>query len=145
MDDERVLITVVGDRPQTLHVSHSEAKRFAWSMLADLDGEGAADAGYVVIHEPRAVNVAEGDRAAWGSQIEAIMAYLAGGQADTASISANIGTSRQQTAVQLCRLRSRGMVLCTRRGIAGIPALWTLGHVSIDAWKAARITKAMAA
>lgn len=36
-DDERVLVTVGGAVPVSIHVQASEAKRFAWGLLADLD------------------------------------------------------------------------------------------------------------
>jgi hypothetical protein len=138
LDDDRVLVTVSGDVPAHFRVSVAEAKRFAWSMLADLDPEGAEEAGYVAAapvpfparsHEDK-------DRATWGTQIEAIIGFLKTvPHADTNEISRAIGVNRQQCAVQLCRMRDRGHVACLRRGVAGIPAVWSVGAVSVEQWR----------
>jgi len=132
--DGRVLITTGGDRPMMLHVPSSEAKRFAWAMLADLDPDGAEEAGSPVQAVCAPVVGAGDRRAPWGSQIEAIAAMLDEGPMDTAAVARALDVSRNHASVLLSRLKACGVIEMTKAGRPHSPATWQLGPVSYAEW-----------
>lgn len=110
--DTGVLITgEAAGRPVALRVTETEAKRFAWSLLNDLDPE-EDDA-----FQPR-VPV--------GQQRLAILKALAVKPLDTAAVGKIIVRSTPHAAVVLSKMKSQGLVAITRPGVAGLPAMWAL-------------------
>lgn len=147
LDDDRVLVVATGDTPQHFRITVAEAKRFAWSLLADLDIDGAVEAGYVV-EAPSLVSRAreEKDRSGWGTQMDAIADVLASvEEASTTQIACSIGVNRQQVAVQMCRMRDRGHAVCVQTGTAGIPAVWKRGPVGLREWRLRKVKRLVAA
>lgn len=135
-DDGRVLVTVVGDRPLSVHVEADEVRRFAWSVLADLDPEGAEDAGYVAAAVPRPYGDPDRERARWGSQIAAICAFLEGRQANTTQIANLLGVSGNHAAIQMLKLERRGLVKRVKRGSPGDPSIWAAGEITLSECRA---------
>lgn len=123
LDDGRVLVTLKG---QIARLPPNEVKRFAWAVLNDLDPEEADNAGYVapVIVLEREAKAEGAGRGPW--QLAAILGELCNGELFTTNISARLKVDRTQCAIQLARLRTRGLVRCKKPGRSYSPALWEI-------------------
>lgn len=142
LEDEAVLLgfRVSSSQPAVVKVTQSEAKRFAWAILADLDPEEAQTAGSPLSEPvPRARGTAHArERTAFATQPRAILAFLRNGKADTRRIAVAVDISTQQAAVVLCNMAKRGLVTRLTRGLAGYPAIWQAGPTTIEAYEAAK-------
>lgn len=138
LDDERVLVSAVG-HALSCRVSSSEARRFAWSLLADLDPAEADALGY----QPPAIIVGtyarpeerSRRRGAW--QRREVLEALRDGLDDCWKVSNRLGTSRAQASVQLNRVMHLGFAIKLSEGIPHKPAKWTIsdaGLAHLEAW-----------
>lgn len=127
LDDDRVFVSVVG-RSMSCHVSTSEARRFAWALLSDLDPAEADSLGYVapaVIVQGRSLSEEPvRGRGAW--QQREVLSVLRGGSTTCAHISARLGLNRNQTSVQLNRLQHRGHAVKAGRTTEGLAFFWEI-------------------
>lgn len=124
LDDGRVFVNLNG---HVAHLPPGDVRRFAWGVLADLDPEGAEDAGYqppaIVLGADLAPKVVQ--PGPW--QRRGILAYLAPhDEASTPAIAKALGISNKTAAVQLSKLRRQGHVRKISEGMAYSPASWVI-------------------
>lgn len=132
LDDDRVLVSCVG-RAMSVHIAASEARRFAWSLLADLDPAEADFLGYtppvLVMRGGVAVERTRGT-GPW-QRIDVLDAIRSG--KDTApKISAFIGLNQAQTGVQLNKLMKLGFVSKVTIGRAHSAGVWAITKEGLD-------------
>lgn len=116
--DSGVLITgEAAGRPVSLRVTETEAKRFAWAILADLDPQD---------------DLADRPRARAGQQRSAVLRALASRPVNTAGLASVIERTVHHTAVVTNALQAKGLIRCVERGIPNTPAIWGITDAGLQ-------------
>lgn len=121
LDDDRVLISVVGQQ-NSVRVESSEAKRFAWALLADLEPDEAGKAGYIEPTQPHYSDYRP--KMAVGGQRAEILDALRAGYTTSVAIGNHLGIPSRQVAVRLSKLKAAGQVVMIAPGRPGNPGKW---------------------
>ncbi len=98
---------------QRVRVTETEAKRFAWGILADLDPDETVSAGGElppVAHVPSEVRRG-GRRAKGPSQVERVLTAISGGASTTAQVALATGLPSGVVAARVSAMQERGLVL----------------------------------
>lgn len=125
-----MVVTVSRPRfaPLTLHVQPDTLKRFAWGVLNDLDPE---EAEAVLGGGPR---IPHYDGRSLFNAKERILLALREGVQFCYLIARKLDTDRNRVSVELCKLRSAGLVTSVRQDI-GRGHFWTItpsGEIALD-------------
>lgn len=126
LDDDRVLISFVGST-HAARVNASEARRFAWALLNDLDPEEADANGYTPPPpEDKRRCLSERDYRPGGWQQREVLEAIRAGYVKSPQIANRLGVSSTQTCVQLNRLMHAGKVRKVVPGKSYSPGIWGL-------------------
>jgi len=107
LDDGRVLIVCVNGSTHSIRVSLSEAKRFAWALLSDLDPDGVFE------HE---APPSKQKKLKEPPQALQLLRILCRRDMTTPDLGMAIGTTRNQAAVVLHRLKELDLVRVVMSG-----------------------------
>lgn len=101
LEDERVLISFVGMSPASMRVTASEARRFAYGLLADLEPLKA---------EPQVYRTPKPPAPIIEERREKILRALKAGETSSMGISRATGIKYDNTYTALAALRRQGLV-----------------------------------
>lgn len=127
-DGDFVSVTVAPSQglPITHRVDPAEARRFAWSMLNDLDPDGVGD-----VASPFEHRLGEHERVPHGYQRWAVLVAILHGVNRSVMIAQHLNMPRAPTSTTLSQLRAAGFVRKSAAPI-GHASIWSLTDLGED-------------
>lgn len=123
LDDDRVLVTLVGPTPSFARVPQSEIKRFCWAVLADLDPVATRP---FVLPTGAVAGQKTSTAAVYEHRVGVVLTALAGGPKTTPEIGQMLDVRADIGKRSLENMQREGLVKSKRGTRTNAPWVWSI-------------------